>query len=1385
MSDSEAENRAKGVKLTSSNYNVWAVALQGKLMTVNAWRIVTENLKRPVDVGEADKWLLKREEAAGIILRSLAPTQYVHVEGIMDDPVEMWNRLRSAHRSQVANSRFHAMQKLLSIRKDDVESLTDYITRINTATNDLIALAPSTLTVQNIIDEVGIHAAITGLDHVDYGAFTSSLLLLGTLDRAAIATAFRNEDLKRQASSTSSTAALSAAQKKRSGITTCSVCKKRGHLADRCWIAHPELRPVRRGEENERNTGANQAREHTQNGATQEFAGNASLRPMYLSSASSDADRHWNTDTGATSHMTPHRYWLQDYKPHRVPIRLATNEIVYSAGKGNVLFTPIINGKLAQNIIFSQVLHVPALQNNLLAVLYLTTHHGFSVNIVRDQISFTQDGKLRFCATVQNGIGFLTGDTVPNPEHALATPSPVVDRPLLHKRLAHIGHARLERLITDDMANGIHVNKNTEIPLVCEPCIAAKQHRRPFPKKSENRAIKPLDLVVSDVHGPLPVRTPSGHRYWITFTDDCTRYRCVYLLRTKDEAFDAYKSYEAFAENQTNSRVRRFRDDKGGEYIGQKWTQHFQHRGIIHEHTTRGTPQQNGISERTNRTLTEGIIALLQQAHLPASMWGDALKLLVRIINATPTSALPDKTPYEAWNGRKPDLGMLRTFGCTAYVHVQKNERNGLQPKSRKCIYLGFESGYKGWRCLDVITKRVVVSRDVIFDESEFPGLSITASTNEPLVPLPALLPIEGDGAPEAQPHLEPAPDIQPPPELEPEPEPDPLLNPPADPDPPPPRRSGRATTRHNYRQLNDPLLRPCPAPDHDDPGPEGGAASRASTIQALEFIYNDLDITDANEASSDIELVFNATIKDDRVPKTFAEAMQRPDAPLWKGSTDAEIQALLDNGTWELVSLPPGEKAIGSRWVFRIKLHSDGSLDKYKSRLVAKGYTQRPGIDYDEVFAPTTRWAALRAILAQGALQGAHIESIDISNAYLNGVLGDDARIYMKQPEGYHQGGADWVCKLKRGLYGLKQSGRLWYERLGTALEGMGFKRLQSDPSVYVWMNDTTRIVIPVFVDDLTLVSDSKLELDRVKKELAKIFKLKDLGQTTSLLGVEVKYDRSQRTLRLSQKQYIREILERFQMSDCRPVSTPMTPGLNLNSTMGPSTPEEIQEMQNIPYLNAVGALNYLAIATRPDIAYTVGCLARFNSNPGPAHWAAVKHLLRYLQGTIDLALTFAPDHSTESFQTWTDADHGGNTDNGRSTSGFLTKIGTGAVSWASKLQNIVTLSTTESEFVASVLAGTEIVWLRSLFDELGSKPEGPSHLYIDNQSALSVAKNPEHHGRMKHLDLRYFWLREKVVQKTIQIGYVPTGSMPADILTKALPRELVERHRRTMGLF
>jgi hypothetical protein len=495
------------------------------------------------------------------------------------------------------------------------------------------------------------------------------------------------------------------------------------------------------------------------------------------------------------------------------------------------------------------------------------------------------------------------------------------------------------------------------------------------------------------------------------------------------------------------------------------------------------------------------------------------------------------------------------------------------------------------------------------------------------------------------------------------------------------------------------------------------------------------------------------------------------------------EIQSLIDNGTFELVKLPSNSKAIGSRWVFRVKKKADGSIERYKARLVAKGYAQRPGFDFTETFAPTPKWAALRAILAFAAFENLHLESVDISSAFLNGVLEEE--VYMQQPEGFVEKGTNWHWKLKKSLYGLKQAPRCWHKKLNQALEEIGFKRIVCEHSIWIYYKDDTRIIIPVFVDDMTIVSKSQSAIQKVKDDLKSHFKLRDLGPTTWLLGVEISRDWEQNSISLSQHQYILDLLQRFKLSDCNTVSTPLDPNVKLSLSMCPQSSSEIEEMKSIPYLQAVGSLMYLAIATRPDIAYAVGVLARFNKNPGIQHWKAVKHVFRYLKGTLDYKLTYTPDPNTsEIFTTFTDADHGGNPDNGRSTSGYVVKMGTGAISWSSKLQGIVALSTTEAEFVAATSAGQEILWLRNLIHEFGYPLPTPSTLFIDNQSALSVAKNPEHHGRMKHLDLRFYWLRNEVEKGTINLVHLRTDEMVADIMTKALARVKVIDMVHRLGL-
>jgi hypothetical protein len=407
----------------------------------------------------------------------------------------------------------------------------------------------------------------------------------------------------------------------------------------------------------------------------------------------------------------------------------------------------------------------------------------------------------------------------------------------------------------------------------------------------------------------------------------------------------------------------------------------------------------------------------------------------------------------------------------------------------------------------------------------------------------------------------------------------------------------------------------------------------------------------------------------------------------------------------------------------------------------------------------------------------------VDISHAFLNGDL--EEMVYMKQPEGFHQGPPNHVCHLKKSIYGLKQAARQWNKKMHSAFLSMGFKRLESDHSIYLYTTAEVKIIVPIHVDDITLASSSKTALDKAINDLSQHFRLKNLGPTSFLLGVEIIRDRPNRTIRLSQRQYIIDMLDNFGFADCNPISTPMNPGSALTWDMSPQSAEDIASMASVPYINAVGALMYLATTTRPDISYTVGVLGRFASKPGMSHWKAVKHLFRYLKGTLDLGIVYGPHSSGDLMHSFSDSDHGGDKVKGRSTGGYAICIGSGAVSWSSKLQSLVALSTTEAEYIAAVEAGKEIIWMRYFLTELGY-PIGktPSKLHMDNQSAISVAKNPEHHGRMKHLDLRFHWLRDTVESGAITPSFIPTNEMAADILTKALCKQRVEECRRLLGI-
>lgn len=927
------------------------------------------------------------------------------------------------------------------------------------------------------------------------------------------------------------------------------------------------------------------------------------------------------------------------------------------------------------------------------------------------------------------------------------------------------------------------------------------------------------------------------------FVDEASGYVALALLRTKDTALEMFQRYKALAENQTGHRIKHLRDDKGGEFVSEKFQKFCDTAGIKREHTIRATPEQNGRVERVNRWIAEGATAKLVEAKLPPSFW--ALAALACVHEMNRARIHKNKTPYEHWYGEKPSVKRLRVFGCAAYVHVQKDQRRALESHTRKCVFVGYPSEGTGWMFYDPSSRKLVYSDSAIFDEREFPG------TTQSKEPAPDLLPEVQFELLDAEPNI-PAPPVAPEhdalqepedvvmPEIDdPQDEEDPAVivggqpihGPPvpnaqepapagnAPPQPPVLHQRGRVGARELRSLLDTANFEKRPidvAPrrlrnaaaqrqdmdeDSDEELGEGDdnndeyvheTFTSSSHLQGKQwniprskppqdpqhpdFIY--IPLVDA------IEFALNTSTGPE--PRTLAEALRRPDGDKYLASAIDEVRAHIENGTWILARLPKGKRAIGSRWVFKIKRKEDGSIDKYKGRIVAKGYAQREGVDYTETFAPTARFGALRTVIAFAAMEDWELESVDISTAFLNGEI--DAEVYMQKPEGVEFPGfegSEWVLQLLKGLYGIKQGPRIWSKKLHTVLSEIGFQRLESDHSVFIYERDGVKMVVPVHVDDLVLASPSKEAIERVKRELRAKFKTHEQGPTSFLLGVKIERNRTDRTISLSQPAYIDSILQTYRMQDCNAARTPMAEKARLSSTMSPVSDEEKNEMKSIPYREALGKLLYLSIATRPDISYAVGVLCRFSDNPGREHWSALKRVIRYLKGTRDFKLTYGPTRaSNEPFITHADADLGGNVDNSRSTAGFVISVGGGAVLWSSRLQRHTSLSSTESEYTTASATGCEIIWMREFLDEIGYDISTPSTLFVDNNSAILVAKNPEHQSTMKHVNRSYHWIREKVADNEIKVVHVPGEDNPADIFTKPLGHIKFTRFREMLGL-
>ena len=508
--------------------------------------------------------------------------------------------------------------------------------------------------------------------------------------------------------------------------------------------------------------------------------------------------------------------------------------------------------------------------------------------------------------------------------------------------------------------------------------------------------------------------------------------------------------------------------------------------------------------------------------------------------------------------------------------------------------------------------------------------------------------------------------------------------------------------------------------------------------------------------------------------PTTLKKALESDHAENWKAAADSEYQSLLKNETWELVELPPGRKAITCRWVFKVKHDENGQVERFKGRLVAKGFLQKFGVEFDETFSPVVRFTSIRALLAFAVSRNMFIHQMDVVTAFLNGTLDED--IYMEQPEGYVVPGKEnLVCHLKKSLYGLKQSPRCWNKSFKEFMISQGFQQSAADPCVFIRNVNGQLAIVAVHVDDLILLTETEQEMIDLKASLAARFKMKDMGKLHYCLGVNIKT--MDGVLQMSQEQYIKKILNKYKLQDCKPVSTPMDVNVKLMKDDGYSKP-----VDPVAYQSMVGSLIYAAIATRPDIAQAVGTLAKFNSSPNEAHLTAVKRVFRYLKGTVKLHLQY--EASDKSMEGYSDADWAADSEDRRSTSGNVFVMSNGAISWASQKQPTVALSTAEAEYIALCLATQESVWLRQLNKDLQIDCSSPTIIHEDNQGTIAMSKNPVLHKRTKHIDIKFHFVREKIHDKTVELKYCPTHEMVADIFTKPLPRGQFESLRARLGL-
>jgi transposase InsO family protein len=1041
-------------------------------------------------------------------------------------------------------------------------------------------------------------------------------------------------------------------------------------------------------------------------------------------------------DGGSTHHVVKDKSLISNRTASHI------NEVLVAGGEPHEVTccgSMLVQTPLGQ-LVFQHVLCVPTFIVNLLSVPQLDDQ-DFSVHHQRGKVIIKNDKDVIILrGTKEQGLYTLDCTILQSIAQANSAVSNNVQ--LLHRRLGHPGMRATREVMNGNAVLGLMHDLHACAEDYCEVCRNSKEHRAHF-SPSPNKLAEPLQIIHSDLMGPFRCVSSGGHSYICSLYDQFSGYGEVFLLRAKSQVNTELRTAIYRWQRQTGRKVKIIRTDRGKEYEG-KFQRFIRREGIVHQRSAAYTPEQNGVAERYNRTLIERIRALLNEFNLPTFLWGEAAKTASHLRNLMPRSRTA-LSPYELMFNVKPSADHLRVFGCTVHIHVPKKQIvHKTDPVGRTGMFVGYAENSKAYRVLvwDSGKLSVLESASCTFAEHTSPTIDSRAhravdmqprtsvdSDEEDFLVEDLFLPRDGDTQATIAPQTD-------------------------------------AANSEVYEEYSE----------HDGSGTDEDTnehqSKRSDEIVSLEE-------DGGEQAAYQIDrhypprvrkppnrLVFKVQAAhgkgDFDNPSSIQEALSRPDASLWLAAINAELTAMYEKDVYEQCDLPPGKRALSTKMILHIKRDKSGNIDRYKARLVVRGFLQEKDVDFSEVFAPTAQAASLRVLTSIAAQKQLDIQQIDVSTAFLNGVLEEE--VFVKLPAAFSTTTQVW--RLKKALYGLKQAARVWNETLSKELIALGFNQSGADPCLFYQGSGETTVYLLVHVDDAIIVGKSDL-VQQVKGKVSAIFDIKDLGAASYSLSIEI--HRSGEGISLSQGLYVQKLMAQFGMAACNGEDTPMVPGAYL---MKEGTPLPAENR----YCALVGGLLYLAVNTRPDISFAVGCLSRFMNAPTEEHMNAAKQVLQYLSKYPDRGLFygFIDEKSTEDMlvHVFTDADFAGERNGRKSTSGLLLRWGDHPITWSSKLQPIVTTSTTEAEFVAAAAAVKEGLWVRKLL----TFPKQEAHQFIlhcDNTATIQLItrKTAGVGGRTKHIDVQYMFLRDRYLRNEFRLENVSSKENLADLFTKPLP--------------